>query len=167
MLWSIGSEVSPDVGEGGREGGPLARSEDCVRSRPLRESVPRARVARKIAPHAFVRGFFVPRPKKTSSQTTTRRHHQPKQPTQQEDNLTRRSSDSRPCPNCEGRRVEPCVCTRWSDGDAGCSSCGNSGMMACRACRGGGTAVPIKVTLPVRADGAEEAQAAQQGRQQQ
>jgi hypothetical protein len=39
---------------------------------------------------------------------------------------------------------------RWSDGDAGCGTCRNTGYMACRSCRGGGTAVPIKATIPVR-----------------
>ncbi|GBF92048.1 hypothetical protein Rsub_04395 [Raphidocelis subcapitata] len=57
----------------------------------------------------------------------------------------------RACPACEGRGVEPCACTRWSDGDAGCRSCRNSGLTQCRSCGGGGTAVPIKVTI--RSDG--------------
>jgi hypothetical protein len=42
------------------------------------------------------------------------------------------------------------MCARWSDGDAGCGTCRNTGYMACRSCRGGGTAVPIKATIPVR-----------------
>lgn len=53
----------------------------------------------------------------------------------------------RPCPTCSGSGYEACHCTRWSDGDVGCSSCGRSGMMKCRSCGGGGTAVPIKVTV--------------------
>jgi hypothetical protein len=51
---------------------------------------------------------------------------------------------------CNGRGYEPCMCTRWSDGDAGCNSCTHTGYMRCRSCGGGGTAVPIKVTIPVR-----------------
>lgn len=51
------------------------------------------------------------------------------------------------CPNCHGRGMEPCVCTRWSDGDVGCSGCCHTGLMKCRACRGGGTAVPIAVSV--------------------
>ncbi|GBF90141.1 hypothetical protein Rsub_03274 [Raphidocelis subcapitata] len=54
---------------------------------------------------------------------------------------------ARPCPSCQGRGVEPCVCNRWSDGDAGCASCNRTGLMRCRSCGGGGTAVPIKATL--------------------
>jgi hypothetical protein len=67
-----------------------------------------------------------------------------------------RSNNQRPCPRCEGRRVEPCVCNRWSDGGAdtvGCSSCNKSGMMPCRSCRGGGTAVPIKARIYVPSGG--------------
>lgn len=57
------------------------------------------------------------------------------------------TTSRRPCPNCSGSGYEACHCTRWSDGDVGCSSCGRSGMMKCRSCGGGGTAVPIKVTV--------------------
>lgn len=66
-----------------------------------------------------------------------------------------RSNNQSPCPRCEGRRVEPCVCNRWSDGgqDIGCSSCKKSGMMPCRSCRGGGTAVPIKARIYVPSRG--------------
>ncbi len=64
--------------------------------------------------------------------------------------MARESLDRRPCPACEGRGYEPCMCARWSDGDAGCGTCRNTGYMACRSCRGGGTAVPIKATIPVR-----------------
>lgn len=53
----------------------------------------------------------------------------------------------RPCPTCSGSGYEACHCTRWSDGDVGCSTCGRSGMMKCRSCGGGGTAVPIKVSI--------------------
>lgn len=51
------------------------------------------------------------------------------------------------CPTCHGSGYEPCACRRWSDGDVGCSSCCRTGMMVCRSCRGGGTAVPIRVTV--------------------
>ncbi|KAF8072822.1 hypothetical protein HT031_000482 [Scenedesmus sp. PABB004] len=53
----------------------------------------------------------------------------------------------RPCPGCGGSGVEACMCQRWSDGDAGCGSCNRTGVTSCRYCRGGGTAVPIKVTI--------------------
>lgn len=61
-----------------------------------------------------------------------------------------------PCPRCGGTGYEPCMCTRWSDGDAGCSSCNRSGYMQCRGCNGGGTAVPIKIAL--RRDGSQQQQ---------
>lgn len=70
---------------------------------------------------------------------------------QQQERLARESPTRRTCPTCEGRGYEPCACTRWSDGDAGCRSCSNSGYSQCRSCGGGGTAVPIKVTI--RSDG--------------
>eukprot|EP00878_Enallax_costatus_P000343 GHUV01000424.1.p1 GENE.GHUV01000424.1~~GHUV01000424.1.p1 ORF type:complete len:143 (+),score=22.98 GHUV01000424.1:257-685(+) len=57
------------------------------------------------------------------------------------------TTSRRPCPTCSGSGYEACHCTRWSDGDVGCSSCGRSGVMKCRSCGGGGTAVPIKVTI--------------------
>mmetsp|Transcript_63624 Transcript_63624/g.139457 ORF Transcript_63624/g.139457 Transcript_63624/m.139457 type:complete len:159 (+) Transcript_63624:169-645(+) len=47
------------------------------------------------------------------------------------------------CPSCGGTGYEPCLCMRWSDGDAGCNTCSKTGYMACRACRGGGTAIPL------------------------
>lgn len=43
--------------------------------------------------------------------------------------------------------MEACFCTRWSDGDYGCSSCNHTGRMPCRVCRGGGTAVPIELEV--------------------
>jgi hypothetical protein len=39
------------------------------------------------------------------------------------------------------------MCTRWSDGDAGCMICQNSGRMPCHTCKGGGTKVPITLTI--------------------
>lgn len=51
------------------------------------------------------------------------------------------------CPSCGGSGVEECMCTRWSDGDVGCTTCNKTGYMKCRSCRGGGTAVPIKVSI--------------------
>lgn len=67
-----------------------------------------------------------------------------------------RTHETTACPRCEGRRVEPCHCRRWSDNsnqtDIGCSSCNKSGYMACRSCRGGGTAVPIKARIYVPVD---------------
>lgn len=56
-------------------------------------------------------------------------------------------SSRRPCPSCAGTGYEACMCTRWSDGDVGCNSCAHTGMMKCRSCGGGGTAVPIKVSI--------------------
>lgn len=57
------------------------------------------------------------------------------------------ASDRRPCPSCGGSGLTPCACTRWSDGDVGCSSCSESGWSKCSSCGGGGTAVPIRVTV--------------------
>lgn len=55
------------------------------------------------------------------------------------------------CPACGGTGYETCFCTKWSDGDVGCSACAQTGYMKCRSCGGGGTAVPIPIT--VRRDG--------------
>ncbi|CAD7704485.1 unnamed protein product [Ostreobium quekettii] len=52
-----------------------------------------------------------------------------------------------PCPACGGTGLETCFCSRWSDGDAGCQSCNHTGYMKCRSCGGGGTAVPIALTV--------------------
>eukprot|EP00798_Chlamydomonas_sp_ICE-L_P023026 gene23026-30218_t len=59
-----------------------------------------------------------------------------------------KDNETEPCPRCEGSGYESCMCSRWSDGDAGCSTCSKTGYMACRSCRGGGTAIPLLV--PVR-----------------
>lgn len=57
------------------------------------------------------------------------------------------ASDRRPCPSCGGSGLQPCFCTKWSDGDVGCSSCSSSGWTKCKSCGGGGLAVPIKVSI--------------------
>eukprot|EP00210_Caulerpa_lentillifera_P006954 g6649.t1 len=49
------------------------------------------------------------------------------------------------CPRCNGTGLEPCLCTRWSDGDIGCPSCNQTGFTKCKACGGGGKAVPLSV----------------------
>lgn len=58
------------------------------------------------------------------------------------------------CPRCNGSGYEPCMCTRWSNDNMGCSSCRKTSYMRCRACGGGGKPrlahVPIK--MDVRAD---------------
>lgn len=51
------------------------------------------------------------------------------------------------CPRCHGTGFEPCLCTRWSDGDVGCPSCHHTGWMKCKACGGGGKAVPLSVYI--------------------
>lgn len=57
------------------------------------------------------------------------------------------SKSSQPCPRCDGAGYEPCLCSRWSDGDAGCRTCRGTGYMPCRACRGGGTAIPLLASV--------------------
>ncbi|KAG2483883.1 hypothetical protein HYH03_017277 [Edaphochlamys debaryana] len=56
--------------------------------------------------------------------------------------------NSEPCPVCHGSGYEECLCSRWSDGDAGCGSCSKTGYMRCRGCGGGGKAVPLMVRVP-------------------
>jgi hypothetical protein len=56
------------------------------------------------------------------------------------------------CPRCEGTGFTECLCTRWSDGDTGCSACRGSGRMPCPGCGGGGRATPLRQELTVRAD---------------
>lgn len=53
----------------------------------------------------------------------------------------------RECESCGGSGLVECWCSRWSDGDGGCSTCRGSGRMICASCRGGGTAVPIKARI--------------------
>lgn len=61
------------------------------------------------------------------------------------------------CPRCNGTGREVCWCRGWSDGDSsGCQSCNYSGFTSCKACGGGGTAVPIP--LKIRADDAKRQQ---------
>lgn len=52
-----------------------------------------------------------------------------------------------PCPTCGGTGYEACFCSKWSDGDVGCNTCGYTGYMKCRSCGGGGTAVPVPITV--------------------
>jgi hypothetical protein len=66
--------------------------------------------------------------------------HKPKQDRQE-------AGERRACPSCGGSGLQPCACTRWSDSDVGCSTCSQSGWMKCSSCGGGGTAVPIKVSI--------------------
>ncbi|BDA50138.1 hypothetical protein COCOBI_15-2660 [Coccomyxa sp. Obi] len=54
------------------------------------------------------------------------------------------------CPRCMGSGYEECVCTRWSDNDAGCATCNGSSRMVCRSCGGGGTAVPATAKIVAR-----------------
>eukprot|EP00891_Asterochloris_glomerata_P009456 jgi/Astpho2/9456/Aster-01714 len=61
-----------------------------------------------------------------------------------------RSERQQECPKCGGTGFVECFCSRWSDNDAGCGSCRGTGRMVCNACGGGGTAVPIKATLPAQ-----------------
>lgn len=63
----------------------------------------------------------------------------------QQDRYEQRNST--PCPVCSGTGFETCLCTRWSDGDYGCSTCSKTGYMRCRACSGGGTAVPLAMKI--------------------
>lgn len=52
------------------------------------------------------------------------------------------------CPRCHGTGKEACFCTRWSDGDtSGCASCNYTGVTRCKACGGGGSAVPIRLAI--------------------
>eukprot|EP01025_Chloroclados_australasicus_P057707 TRINITY_DN7205_c0_g2_i1.p1 TRINITY_DN7205_c0_g2~~TRINITY_DN7205_c0_g2_i1.p1 ORF type:complete len:175 (-),score=1.75 TRINITY_DN7205_c0_g2_i1:373-897(-) len=52
------------------------------------------------------------------------------------------------CPRCNGTGKETCFCSRWSDGDkSGCPSCNYTGYTVCKACGGGGNAVPIPIAI--------------------
>lgn len=55
------------------------------------------------------------------------------------------------CESCNGTGRVACVCQRWSDDDSGCGTCGNTGMMACKDCHGGGTKVPVARVIPIYA----------------
>jgi len=54
------------------------------------------------------------------------------------------------CMRCNGAGYEPCFCSKWSDGDVGCSACARSGYMRCRSCGGGGTMIPAYQPIKVR-----------------
>ena len=54
-----------------------------------------------------------------------------------------------PCPRCHGTGRVECFCHRWSDGDAGCASCGGTGECSCSTCGGGGTGIPVPVRVPL------------------
>ena len=56
------------------------------------------------------------------------------------------------CETCNGTGYVECWCSRWSDGDGGCSTCRGTQRMVCSSCRGGGTAVPIEARLIIRRD---------------
>lgn len=60
-----------------------------------------------------------------------------------------KDENSEVCSTCRGTGRVPCVCTRWSDNDVGCGSCGNSGLAVCRDCNGGGTKVPVARAVPL------------------
>lgn len=64
--------------------------------------------------------------------------------------------DEDACPSCGGCGTETCMCRKWSDGDSGCGVCQDSGLMACRNCRGGGTKVPIRIQIHVEGDTGRE-----------
>ncbi|KAF5840309.1 hypothetical protein DUNSADRAFT_17153 [Dunaliella salina] len=65
---------------------------------------------------------------------------------QQGDKMEGRQS----CMRCNGAGYEPCFCTKWSDGDVGCSACARSGYMRCRSCGGGGTMIPAYQPIKVQ-----------------
>lgn len=119
----------------------LLRDADAMRARAATTRVAPARCAH-VRPFRRKRSIS-PRPQNTNT-------HAQNQTKTQEERLARESPERRPCATCGGRGVEACACTRWSDGDAGCSTCAHTGWAPCRHCRGGGNAVPIRVTLPVR-----------------
>jgi len=53
------------------------------------------------------------------------------------------------CPTCNGSRRVPCLCTKWSDDDVGCNTCGGTGRMRCSSCGGSGTARPMPAQIRV------------------
>lgn len=52
------------------------------------------------------------------------------------------------CPSCGGSGYEACMCTRWSDNDAGCGICEGTRAMKCKSCGGGGMKIPILLRIP-------------------
>lgn len=58
------------------------------------------------------------------------------------------------CDTCHGTGYVECICTRWNDGDVGCSTCrgttGINGKMICNSCGGGGMAVPIEAKVYIK-----------------
>ncbi|KAG4923088.1 hypothetical protein HKD37_18G049292 [Glycine soja] len=54
------------------------------------------------------------------------------------------------CPTCNGTGRVTCLCSRWSDGDVGCSTCSGSGRMACSSCGGSGTGRPLPAKIAIR-----------------
>ncbi|TKY47768.1 hypothetical protein E2542_SST29829 [Spatholobus suberectus] len=56
----------------------------------------------------------------------------------------------RRCPTCNGTGRVTCLCSRWSDGDVGCSTCAGSGRMACSSCGGTGTGRPLPAKIAIR-----------------
>ncbi|WVZ04976.1 hypothetical protein V8G54_018322, partial [Vigna mungo] len=54
------------------------------------------------------------------------------------------------CPTCNGTGRVTCLCSRWSDGDIGCSTCSGSGRMACSSCGGSGTGRPLPAKIAIR-----------------
>lgn len=61
-----------------------------------------------------------------------------------------------PCPACNGAGYVDCFCRRWTAARAharpgpACTTCRGSLRTRCPRCRGGGTAVPALVPIPVR-----------------
>ncbi|KAG6405707.1 hypothetical protein SASPL_133299 [Salvia splendens] len=51
------------------------------------------------------------------------------------------------CPVCNGSGRVKCLCSRWSDGDAGCRTCHGSVRMTCGSCGGTRTGSPISVRI--------------------
>ncbi|XP_057737592.1 uncharacterized protein LOC130954835 [Arachis stenosperma] len=54
------------------------------------------------------------------------------------------------CQTCNGMGRVTCICTRWSDSDAGCRTCAGSGRMACSSCGGSGTGRPLTAKIAIR-----------------
>jgi hypothetical protein len=54
------------------------------------------------------------------------------------------------CPTCGGTGYIECICTRWSDGDAGCGTCQGTLKMTCNGCGGTGTGIPLTARVMAR-----------------